>query len=51
MTDAVNMMSRNPARLLGLRKGELTEGFDADVTVLNDDLTVKAVFVSGEQVV
>ena len=50
LTDAVNMMSRNPARLLGLRKGELTEGFDADVTVLSDDLTVKAVFVSGERV-
>ena len=51
LTDAVNMMSRNPARLLGLRKGELTAGYDADVTVLNDDLTVKAVFVNGEQVI
>ncbi len=51
LTDAVNMMSRNPARLLGLHKGELTAGYDADVTVLSDDLTVKAVFVGGEQVV
>ena len=51
LPDAVNMMSRNPARLLGLRKGELTEGFDADVTVLSNDLTVMAVFVGGEQVV
>lgn len=51
LTDAVNMMSRNPARLLGLRKGELTAGYDADITVLNNDLTVKAVFVGGEQVV
>ena len=51
LTDAVNMMSRNPARLLGLNKGELTAGYDADVTVLSDDLTVKAVFVGGEQVI
>ena len=29
----------------------LTAGYDADVTVLSDDLTVKAVFVGGEQVV
>jgi N-acetylglucosamine-6-phosphate deacetylase len=34
-----------------LNKGELTAGYDADVTVLSDDLTVKAVFVGGEQVV
>ena len=51
LTDAVNMMSRNPARLLGLRKGELTAGYDADITVLSDDLAVKAVFVGGEQMV
>lgn len=51
LTDAVNMMSRNPARLLGLNKGQLVSGYDADITVLSDDLTVKAVFVGGEQVV
>jgi N-acetylglucosamine-6-phosphate deacetylase len=51
LTDAVNMMSRNPARLLHLSKGELTAGFDADITVLNEDLSVHAVFVGGEQVI
>ena len=51
LPDAVNMMSRNPARLLGLRKGELTEGFDADITVLDHNLNVRAVFVAGENVI
>lgn len=50
LTDAVNMMSRNPARLLSLNKGELTAGYDADVTVLDGGLNVKAVFVAGKKV-
>ena len=50
LTDAVNMMSRNPARLLGLNKGSLVTGFDADITVLDGDLNVAAVFVGGEKV-
>jgi N-acetylglucosamine-6-phosphate deacetylase len=44
------MASSAPARLVGegRRKGRLTNGYDADVTVLAPDLSVEAVWSSGE---
>jgi dihydroorotase len=38
MKRMVELMSVNPARILGLEKGTLREGVDADVTVLDPDL-------------
>lgn len=48
---AVNASSLNPARLLRVddHKGYLKAGYDADITVLNDDYDVVATFVAGEQ--
>jgi len=45
------MASTSPARLIGegRRKGRLTPGYDADVTVLAPDLSVQAVWLSGER--
>ena len=49
--EAVRMASTSPARLIGegRRKGRLVPGYDADVTVLAPDLSVQAVWLSGER--
>jgi len=46
---AVRMASANPARVLGLggRKGQIKEGFDADLVLLDEDLHVKQTWVGG----
>ena len=48
----VALASANPARLLGLdaRKGAIAAGFDADLTVLNDELHACATMVAGRWV-
>lgn len=51
VAEAVKMMTKNPARLLGLpRKGALTPGCDADVVVFDDDIHISHVFIRGEKV-
>ena len=47
--DAIKMLSLNSARLLGLNKGELRSGLDADIIAFNDDFTETDVFVCGEK--
>ncbi|MBR2971709.1 MAG: N-acetylglucosamine-6-phosphate deacetylase [Clostridia bacterium] len=50
ITDAVKMLTENPARVMGLTdKGLLEEGYGADIVVFDSDISVKAVFVSGEK--
>ena len=50
LPQAVRMTSSNPARVLGLdhRKGRLAEGFDADLILLDDSLTVTQTWVAGK---
>ncbi|MGH3087988.1 MAG: amidohydrolase family protein, partial [Rubrobacteraceae bacterium] len=52
VAEAVRMVSSTPARLVGegKRKGRLIRGHDADVAVLVPDLSVQAVWKSGEKV-
>ena len=45
--DGVQMLTANTARILGLSTGRLEAGFDADITVFDDDVTVQAVFTNG----
>jgi N-acetylglucosamine-6-phosphate deacetylase len=49
LTDALAMLTANPARLLGLqgRKGALSAGADADLVLLDADLQVKGVMIRG----
>lgn len=48
---AAELMSRNPAALMGWKnKGEIAVGKDADFVLADEDLTVNATFVKGEQV-
>jgi N-acetylglucosamine-6-phosphate deacetylase len=50
--EAARMASTTPARLIGegRRRGRLTPGYDADVTVLSPDLSVEAVWRGSERV-
>lgn len=46
----VPLFTENPARLMGWQnqKGSIAPGMDADLTVLNDQLEVSAVYVAGQ---
>jgi N-acetylglucosamine-6-phosphate deacetylase len=48
--DALRMASDVPAQVLGLRKGRLAPGYDADVVVLNDDYRPSLTLVGGRVV-
>lgn len=45
---AIRLCSTNPARLLGLNKGEIAVGWDADLIILNDQLDLLYTIVRGE---
>ncbi len=47
---AVKMLTKNPARLLKINKGEIAVGKDADFAVFDDNVSVSAVFVGGQRV-
>lgn len=48
---AVGMMSDVPARILGLSKGKISAGYDADIVVFDDNINVSSVFVGGRKVI
>lgn len=47
-TDAVKMATETPANLLGVKKGKLEKGYDADILVIDRDFSVKNVIIGGE---
>lgn len=49
----IRVATENPARRLGLypRKGAVEAGSDADMIVLNDDLSIQAVYLGGKPAV
>ncbi len=50
--NAVKMVTQNPARILGLyKKGDIIEGFDADIVIFDTNINIKNVFVMGELIV
>ena len=47
---AVQMMTKNPARIVGLKtKGLLKEKYDADIVLFDEDIQVKTVIVGGKK--
>nr|WP_121273191.1 N-acetylglucosamine-6-phosphate deacetylase [Pedobacter schmidteae] len=50
LVEAVRMMSRTPARIMGIedRKGTLTEGKDADVLIFDDNINIKMTIINGK---
>ncbi|MBO6238500.1 MAG: amidohydrolase family protein, partial [Bacteroidales bacterium] len=50
--DALTLLTSNPARNLSLpQKGRIAVGADADLVVLNDDLSIGAVYAMGKKYV
>jgi N-acetylglucosamine-6-phosphate deacetylase len=49
-TDAIKTVTENPAKLLGLedRKGTIAVGKDADLVLLDSDLSVRTTIVAGK---
>jgi len=50
--EAINTVTKNPAKLLGLenKKGCITVGADADMVILNDDYSVSTTIINGKTV-
>ncbi len=48
ITEAIKMMSKTPAEYLGLNKGQIKKGFDADLVIFDDNIDVKCVMVGGD---
>ncbi len=46
--DALAALTVAPGRLLGVRKGQIAPGYDADLTLLSPDLQVKLTIIGGE---
>lgn len=46
---AIRAASENPARMMGLNKGKIEVGYDADFLLVTDDLELKRVFLAGEE--
>jgi len=51
LTDVVKMATKTPAAVMGLRdKGQLKPGFDADVTLFDENVQVQLTMVEGKVV-
>ncbi len=50
LEDAVKMITENPAALLGLNKGKLEKGYDADIVVFDQSINVEKVIVGGKEI-
>ena len=48
--EAVKMMTAVPAELLGINKGKIDTGYDADLVVFDNDVNVEAIFVNGKMI-
>jgi N-acetylglucosamine-6-phosphate deacetylase len=44
--EALKMASATPAAMLGVKKGRIAPGYDADILVVDDDLNVKEAILS-----
>ena len=49
--EAIKMLTKVPAEIMGLNKGVLAEGRDADIIVFDDGVNVKDIFVGGKKIV
>ena len=48
--ESVKMLTKNPAKLFALNKGEIKAEKDADIIVFNGDINVSDVFVMGKKI-
>ena len=47
--DAVTMASATPARLLGVKKGKIREGYDADLLLIDEKMNIADVYIAGRR--
>lgn len=48
--EAVKMMTCVPAKIMGLNKGELASGKDADIIVFDNNINISDIFVMGNKI-
>ena len=48
LKNAVKMASETPARLLGVRKGQIKPGYDADLLIADEELNLKTIIIGGK---
>ena len=46
--EVINSVTKVPARKLGLKKGELKEGYDADIVIFDEKFSIISTIVDGE---
>ena len=46
--DAIRMATETPAGLLGIKKGRVEAGYDADILLVDGDLDIRAVMIGGK---
>ena len=51
LEDALSAASINPAKKLGISKGDIRMGYDADLLICDHALNIKEVYIGGEAVV
>ena len=42
------MASETPANMLGIKKGRIAKGYDADLLIVDDEINLKTVIIGGE---
>ncbi len=48
--DAIIMATRTPATLMGVKCGEVKEGYDADLIFADDNMEIKKVLINGKEI-
>ena len=48
--EAVKMATETPANLMGINKGRLEPGCDADFLIISDDLEIEEVYIAGKKI-
>ena len=47
-TEIVESVTKRPAQKLGLKKGELKKGYDADIVIFDEDFSIITTIINGE---
>ena len=45
---AVKMASETPAKLLGIKKGKIERGYDADLLIIDENFKISSVIIGGK---
>ncbi len=48
LVEVVNSVTKIPAQKLGISKGELKEGYDADIVIFDEDFSIISTIIAGE---